>query len=59
MKLTNQTLRKIILEEVQSIVAEAEQETGSWYKSSAGKLFDQRLGVQGLMDELEEVEIQF
>lgn len=54
MKLTKEALKDIILEEMQSIVAEEEQETGSWYKSSAGKLFDQRLGVQGLMDELEE-----
>lgn len=54
MKLTKEALKDIILEEMQSIMAEADEEVGSWYKTSAGNLFGQLLGVQGLMDELEE-----
>ena len=53
MKLTKQTLKEIILEEMQSIMAEADEEVGSFYKSEAGAQWGRELGVNGLMDELE------
>lgn len=53
MKLTKQTLRDIILEEMQSIMAEADEEVGSFYRSEAGAQFGRELGINGLMDELE------
>ena len=48
-KITRKELRKLILNEVK------EEKVGSFYDTSAGAKFDKLLGINGLMDELEEV----
>ena len=52
MKLTNEALKKIIMEELESIVAE--QETGSFFRTDGGAKFQDLLGIQGMMDLLEQ-----
>lgn len=61
MKLSKETLKKIILEEMQSIVAEADEEVGSFYKEPGGALFGRShfgnpkyTGMQGLELALED-----
>lgn len=53
MKLTKETLKQIIMEEMQSIVSEADEEVGSFYETPAGARWDQQMGLNGLMEELE------
>ena len=52
MKLTNETLKKIIMEELESIVTE--EESGSFLRTDGGMKFEKLLGIQGLIDLLEE-----
>jgi len=52
MKLTNKTLKKIIMEELESVVTE--QEAGSFFRTEGGAKFEELLGIQGMMDLLEE-----
>ena len=54
MKLTKETLKDIILEEMQSIMAEADEEVGSFYKTESGAQWNREMGINGLMDALEE-----
>ena len=61
MKLSKETLKKIILEEMQSIVAEADEEVGSFYNEPGGALFGRShfgnpkyTGMQGLELALED-----
>ena len=50
-KINKALLRKMILKEMRTMPG---QGVGSFYKTAAGSMFDKMLGVQGLMDELEE-----
>ena len=55
MKLTRDQIRrkiaKMVLKEMRMMPG---GEVGSFYNTAAGEMFDKLLGVQGLMDELEE-----
>ena len=52
MKLTKEELKEIIKEEMLSVLSE--EEVGSFYKTESGAHFGREMGINGLMEELEE-----